>query len=168
MIGKDSGTGVILNDDASGGNDALSGDARGNTIDGGRGDDVISGLAGNDVLIGGFGTDTLKGGAGADVFDFNSAWESLPGIGIRDVISDFKRADGDKIDLDTIDANALADGDQSFTPIAGPFTTAGAQLKFTVTGANTLITGNIDNDTAAEFAILVLGITDLNAGDIIL
>jgi Ca2+-binding RTX toxin-like protein len=62
--------GVIRNDDASSGNDPLTGSADPTSIDhigGLAGDDSIYGLAGNDVLIGDDGNDLLDGGAGADV-----------------------------------------------------------------------------------------------------
>lgn len=48
------------------GNDALSGTAGANRMDGGGGDDLIMGLGGNDFLLGGSGNDTLEGGEGND------------------------------------------------------------------------------------------------------
>lgn len=79
------------------------------TIRGGRGDDQLNGLDGDDRLFGGagadllhgsLGNDTLTGGRGADIFYYSDA---PPG---SDVITDFSRAQGDKI-------HWLADADQS-------------------------------------------------------
>jgi Ca2+-binding RTX toxin-like protein len=62
------------------------------------GDDRIAGGAGADLLHGGLGNNILTGGAGADEFSYT---DSLPGY---DVITDFNRAEGDKL-LWTADAD---------------------------------------------------------------
>ena len=57
------------------------------------------------------------GGLGNDRFDFNFITESLPGAGVRDIISDFVGnglAAGDTIDLSGIDANPLTAIDDAF------------------------------------------------------
>ena len=71
---------------------ALGGDGA-DTVRGGQGDDSVSGGAGNDWLWGDKGNDTLSGGAGADSF------HSLVGAGL-DRITDFNRAEGDRLILD--------------------------------------------------------------------
>ncbi|MDZ8227126.1 calcium-binding protein, partial [Nostoc sp. ChiVER01] len=58
--------------------------------------DVLRGGAGNDLLVGGVGNDILAGGAGADQFVFNSKLEGV------DVIKDFSRVEGDKIQISKI------------------------------------------------------------------
>ncbi len=79
-----------------------TGNDRANTILGNSGANTLTGLAGNDILksgtgndklYGGAGKDTLTGGKGADIFVFDTAPAS------RDTITDFSRADGDKIHL---------------------------------------------------------------------
>jgi Ca2+-binding RTX toxin-like protein len=99
-----------LNGDA--GNDLLFGDfafSDGGSVAAyialGGGNDTLNGGEGNDTLVGGLGRDTLTGGAGADLFRYQSTDDSrfFPGgVDNRDRITDFNRADGDKIDLTTL------------------------------------------------------------------
>ncbi|MBD2358354.1 hypothetical protein H6G41_27715 [Tolypothrix sp. FACHB-123] len=58
-----------------------------------NGDDLLNGNDGDDSLVGGFGNDTLIGGSGADTFIFNSMFEG------GDIIKDFNRMEGDKIQI---------------------------------------------------------------------
>ena len=84
------GTDTITNiDHATGGNghDRLTGNADANRLIGGKGNDTLTGLAG------GVSDDTLTGGAGADRFVFTPD-------GGDDTITDFNRAQGDRIVLD--------------------------------------------------------------------
>ena len=64
-------------------------------IFGGTGEDILVGGTGNDKLSGGTGSDVLRGGKGADDFIFDV---SSFGRG-TDLVSDFNRAEGDKIQL---------------------------------------------------------------------
>jgi len=75
------------------GNDTGHGGAGADAVRGGQGDDVLTGGAGDDYLTGDLGADTLTGGPGADTF------RAFAGGG-RDVITDFNRAEGDRIQLD--------------------------------------------------------------------
>lgn len=79
--------------DGGTGNDLLDGGIGNDSLLGGEGNDTVMGGAGNDTLKGGAGADTLNGGAGADVFVI----ESLGDAG--DTITDFKRSEGDVLDL---------------------------------------------------------------------
>jgi Ca2+-binding RTX toxin-like protein len=137
-----------------GGNDKLLGNA---------GDDVLQGDAGNDVLAGGAGSDTLSGNAGADVFDYNSVTESRGRA--CDLITDFVRG-LDKIDLSGIDANAAAGGNQAFTGFikAGVEFTRAGQLRF----VDGVLMGTTDGDAAAEFAIVLNGVTGLSVAHLVL
>lgn len=159
-------------------NDTLSGNSLANSLSGSTGNDVLRGAAGNDVLnggsgddllVGGTGLDQLTGGSGKDRFDFNSIGESLANSRVRgdgpDVITDFTRGQ-DKIDLSTIDANSAVSGNQAFKTVIGStssFSAAG-QLRMT----NGVLYGNVDADSAAEFAISLVGITALGTSDFIL
>ncbi|VIO77438.1 calcium-binding protein [Bradyrhizobium ivorense] len=96
--------------DASGGND---------TVIGGTGNDLLYGGAGNDTLTGGLGGDELTGGSGADHFVFTTANDAV------DLIHDFSRAEGDKIDvsqllssLGPVGADPFTNGVLTFQPIA--------------------------------------------------
>ncbi len=84
------------------GNDKLIGDAMANVLNGEAGNDKIVGAGGDDVLIGGQGIDQLTGGLGADTFKFESLEELGSGAG-RDRIKDFSGAQGDRIDLSSLD-----------------------------------------------------------------
>jgi Ca2+-binding RTX toxin-like protein len=75
------------------GNDTLNGVAGDDALNGGAGNDVLNGGAGIDYLVGGAGADILAGGLGADRFAFLALGER------GDTISDFKVADGDRLDL---------------------------------------------------------------------
>ena len=141
--------------------DRLTGDNRNNVLDGG---------AGNDTLIGGLGKDSLLGGVGNDVFDFNAINDMGISNTTWDVIVDFVSGQ-DKIDLSTLDANALTTSNDAFsgTLIAATdsFTVAG-QLKLVVSSGNGVLYGNTDTDADAEFAIQLTGVTTLSATDFVL
>jgi len=135
------------------------------TLDGGNGNDALDGGNGNDVLIGGQGSDLLIGAAGADRFDFNSMFDSLLG-GNRDVISDFSSAQGDKIDLASLDANTGLTGNQAFSFIGSAEFTGAGQIRFdAATGA---IQCNVDGSLSADFEIGLTGVSVLQAADFIL
>ena len=75
------------------GNDYISGGAGNDTLNGGSGNDHLIGDTGNDILLGGSGNDTLTGGSGADLF----IWKA--GDTGSDVLKDFNKTEGDRIDL---------------------------------------------------------------------
>ncbi|HEY8611024.1 MAG TPA: calcium-binding protein, partial [Roseomonas sp.] len=138
-----------------------------NLVLGFNGNDTLDARAGNDVVVGGLGKDTMTGGSGADTFLFSSIAET--GIGTvantgRDIITDFNRAQGDKIDLSGIDAitGGARDG---FTFIGtGEFTAAG-QLRYAQQGGNTIVEGNVDGAGGAEFQIELTGLMTLTGSD---
>ncbi len=134
-----------------------------NTLNGRGGNDILSGLGGNDKIIGGGGRDELHGDSGADTFDFNAKTESRTGTS-RDVIVDFSRSQGDKVDIATIDANSIAAGNQAFTFIgSAAFGLNAGELRFT----SGIIVGDIDGNGAADFQIAI-NVASMNAGDFIL
>jgi hypothetical protein len=97
-----------------------------------------------------------------DRFDFNSISESRPGIANRDVVI-FRRTDGDRIDLRSIDADTDTGGNQAFTFIGGAaFSGADGELRF----AGGVLRGDVDGDRVAELEIRVSG--GLLGGDIFL
>jgi Ca2+-binding RTX toxin-like protein len=145
--------------------DTLTGNALANTLNGGAGNDTLTGGAGNDLLNGGTGLDKLYGGAGADKFDFNALSEMGLGAALRDVIGDFKSSEGDKIDLSTLDANLLTAANDAFSFIGSSAFSSNAtgQLRF----ADGILYGSTDADTAAEFEIQLLGVSNLQTADLI-
>jgi Ca2+-binding RTX toxin-like protein len=144
--------------------DKLTGNALANTLNGGAGNDTLAGGAGNDLLIGGTGLDMLYGGTGADTFDFNALNEMGLGAALRDVIGDFKTSEGDKIDLSTLDANLATAANDAFSFIgASAFSSnATGQLRF----AGGVLYGSTDADTAAEFEIQLVGVSNLQTADL--
>ena len=93
----------------AGGNDKINGDEGNDYLFGGHGTDGINGGDGDDVIIGGSGYDFLSGGAGADSFRWaNIVVGSEVALGVSgsngDSISDYSFADGDLIDLSSLNA----------------------------------------------------------------
>ena len=83
------------------GADTCDGGAGDDTVRGGQDDDVLFGQAGNDWLSGDRGDDTISGGLGADFF------HTSPDAGI-DRVTDFNRAEGDRVLLDPGTAYSVA------------------------------------------------------------
>jgi predicted extracellular nuclease len=165
--------------------DVLSGDGGDNAIAGGAGDDVLVGGLGADRLFGGIGSDrmtggdgddrigggagndTASGGAGTDRFFFLT----LGDISTGDRITDFRRGEGDRIDL----GNVLAE-DGSGEPIAfsyigsGDFTGDGGpevrvqQFK----NGRSVVQFDTNSDGAVDHSFLVISDQPLNQGDFIL
>lgn len=129
----------------------LNGGSGADVLVGGAGNDSLSGQGGNDVLAGAAGSDTLTGGAGADRFDYNSITDGI------DTIVDFKRAEGDKLDI-----RDLLVGYNPATP--DDF------VQFAVSGGNTTV--RVDANGAAGGASFtplatLQGVTDLLLSDLI-
>lgn len=140
--------------------DTLFGAKGADTLFGYAGFDALSGGQGNDILIGGAGDDTLRGGLGADrfVLGFGDGY---------DTILDFSRAQGDRIDLRSIDPDA-AYGDQKLKLVTGDFTAAG-QIRLFVRGDITTIFVNLDDNLKTdEVAIDVRSDGAFSAADILL
>ena len=135
------------------------GTAGNDLLTGGAGDDTLRGGAGNDTLEGGPGQDRLTGGKGMDVFLFGSAADAD-----GDVITDFRRSQGDRIDLRPMDADPDQPGDQAFTFIGGSAFTpdSGPQLSF----EDGILAGDFTQDGVADFQITLEGVTSLRVGDI--
>jgi Ca2+-binding RTX toxin-like protein len=150
------------------GNDALSGKDGHDRLEGGDGRDTLVGGKGADILFGGIGKDTLKGQAGADTFRFTNASQSTVEGGGRDLITAFSRIQGDKIDLSAIDAKS-GGGNQAFIFIGdAAFTGVKGQLRSFFAGSTTLVQGDRDGDSVADFAIQIGEIVTLAGGDFVL
>ena len=82
---------------------------------------------------------------------------------------DFNRTEGDKIDLRGIDASAGKPGNQPFKFIGDAALTGPGQLHVETFDGDFLVSGNVDADLAADFAIVVrTGLTSLRATDFLL
>ncbi len=91
------GEDYIINQSSIAGN--IVGDAGNDTLVGGGGIDSIFGGSGNDHIRGGLGIDSLSGGVGADTFFFSRGDSGDFFSPVSDLISDFSRSQGDRIDL---------------------------------------------------------------------
>jgi Ca2+-binding RTX toxin-like protein len=116
---------------------------------------VITGNGYDNEIVGGGGFDIMYGGRGADTFKFTSL-SDIPVPGFRaDYLADFSMAEGDKIDLSAIDANALAAGDQAFLFIgnnnAFVESWGAGQLRFN----DGYLQGDVNGDMVADFSIKV-------------
>lgn len=164
-------TGNAANNVLSGGKgaDTLEGGAGNDRLLGGMGNDRLFGGMGADRLNGGLGVDVMTGGLGADVFVFTAAADSRPGAGQRDLITDFNRGQGDRIDLSVIDANLRLAGDQAFSFLGTrAFTGDAGQLRFLQSGNTTVVLADQDGDRQADFGFEMSGRLMLMATDFIL
>ena len=120
------------------------------------------GGSGNDTIVASSAVNVMDGGSGNDTYVFKSAADAN-----GDVINSFQP--GDKIDLSAIDANAGSSGNQSFVLFAGTGFTAAGQLIVTheLQGGveHTIVAGNTNGDTVADFKIDVVGNHALAASD---
>ena len=149
--------------------DRLTGTAGDDVIRGLLGHDRLFGGAGDDVLRGGAGGDRLRGDAGADRFVIVRPEHAPMDTRHDETILDFSRREGDRIDLRAIDADKGRPGDQAFDLIgAGSFHKAG-QLRVEAVGDGFLVSGNVDQDRAADFTVVVhTTLQELRAGDFLL
>lgn len=148
----------------------------------------LSGGAGADILIGAGDHDTLTGGTGADHFVYRAVSEaplliSVPGVLTlhAEMLVDFSRAEGDRIDLSPIDANSKAGGQQAFIftdvfhAVAGELITRPV-ITSTIAfppdlpqfAAFTVASGDVDGDGNADFDIVKPGSVSFATGDFIL
>lgn len=137
-----------------------------NKIVGNDGNNVIYAGAGNDILTGGLGLDRLWGGKGKDVFVFRSVADSGVISSTRDVVIDFSRSEGDRLDLWQIDAIAGRVG-SVFQPIGSAGFTAPGQVRWAYRSdlGGMLVEASDDLDLVAEFSVLLQGVTLLVSGD---
>ena len=148
--------------------DTLSGLAGDDLLRGYNGADTLLGGDGNDLLYGGALRDTLTGGSGRDQFRFEEG-DSSNLLAQSDRITDFSRAEGDRIYLSPVDADANAAGDQAFSFLgSAAFTGVAGQLRSYVSGADTIVAADTNGDTAVDFYIRLTGNITLAASDFVL
>jgi hypothetical protein len=173
----ESGDTTAFNEEMFGGKDVIVG-SKGNDImfalagndkmDGGKGDDDLRGDAGNDQITGGLGKDLLEGGGGADRFIYTGLNDSAAGAN-HDTIADFARNQGDKIDLEGIDADVIQGGNQAFHLGGGAFNNeAGELIVFNDGSGHRVIQGDVNGDGTADFEIYLDGTPNVKAADFFL
>lgn len=104
------------------GHDTILGGQDGDAVRGGQGNDLVIGDIAADLLFGDLGDDTLTGGLAADVF--YASWQSG-----KDRITDFNRAEGDRVVAGTTTFSAYQSGQDTIVDFQN-----GAQL--TLSGVN--------------------------------
>ena len=125
---------------------------------------VMSGTVKNDVLSATDGVDEITGGAGSDRFVFAHAKTLTPAI--KDVVTDFI-SKTDKIDLQKIDADSTKSGNQAFKLVTN-FEGKAGQLIIEQSGANTLLSGDVNGDGTADIQIQLTGVASIVTTDFIL
>ena len=84
----------------------------------------------------------------------------------QDTILDFKKAQGDSIDLHMIDANTHAGGNQAFHFIGDhAFTRDEGELRFNFKNGNTIVNADINGDGDSDFRFVLEGKVNLSASD---
>ncbi|QZH76706.1 MAG: calcium-binding protein [Erythrobacter sp.] len=150
------------------GNDTLRGEASSDTLYGGAGADILDGDDGLDRLIGGADRDVMTGGLRADVFAFDDGDFAGLAINTADRITDFDRAQGDKIDLSAVDA-IFGGEDDGFDYIGSvAFSGTAGELRWAHEGGNTMIYMDVNGDALADYAIRLDGTINLVEASFIL
>jgi serralysin len=171
--GNDTLNGLAGNDRLEGGwgRDKLDGGAGNDILIGGSGDDTLDGGTGNDKLVGNQGMDKLIGGSGKDIFSFTSLLDvqnpsqAVSTFTLNDTVVDF--TNGDKIDLAGIDANISLAKNQAFSFIESHyFSGIAGQLRYDA--VNKLLQGDVNGDTEVDFNIVLAGVNQLFARDLVL
>lgn len=151
------------------GDDAIYGRGGDDRLFGNAGKDSLNGGSGDDKLTGGAGADNLTGGRGADTFIFTKISDSKVKSAASDIITDFRRSQGDKIDLQKIDANTKVKGDQVFDFIGtNKFDGKSGELRFDKRSGDTVVQGDVDGDGKADFTIVIDSSINFRATDFIL
>jgi Ca2+-binding RTX toxin-like protein len=129
----------------------------------------LVGLRGADRLMGGRGADGMVGGDDADVFSWRDVTESGTSIAAMDKITDFDPLEGDRIDLNRVDADATVPGNQAFTFIgAAAFSGTPGEINFVHVGNETIIQLQTDGGGGIEMGIRLAGIVTPEASWFIL
>jgi Ca2+-binding RTX toxin-like protein len=150
------------------GKDNLSGADGHDSLRAWTGQDTVLGGTGHDTLTGDLGADLLFGGWGADTFVYCATGDSGATRDTRDTIADF-RSGRDVIDLTRLDANPTTSGDQAFRYLgsAGFDGHAGA-LCLVRSGADLILSLDVNGDRAADVTILLANLADVTATDFLL
>lgn len=139
------------------GDDNLAGDRGANALLGGDGADTLNGRNGQDSLFGGDGQDRSV---------FAAARDTPPAT--PDVVFDLVRGE-DRIDLLRIDARPSERGDQAFVFLStDPFSGREGELRYDLEAFQLRVSFDVDGDAVADGAILLFGVTALDAADFLL
>jgi len=147
-------------------------------------DNRLTGNSGKNCLVGAGGKDILTGGLGADIFRYDSVADSPVKLGKQsdevvlsnelywlegsDIITDFRVVEGDRLDLRGIDADESLEGNQGFKFIGmRQFRGFAGELRFAALENEVLqknavvVSGDVNGDKLADFAIVLQGIRQM-------
>jgi Ca2+-binding RTX toxin-like protein len=167
-VGSDTLNGGVGNDSLNGGfgNDSLIGWYGDDVLVGGAGYDVMRGGIGNDTMFGGDqndtffsggGRDVMYGGAGRDVFVFATATEIGLGAG-SDVIWGFVSGE-DRVNMQILGLTFVDDA---------AFSGGSRQVRFTTAGNNGLLQFDFNGDRVMDQQLVLPGLGDIAATDLLL
>ncbi|WP_156384913.1 calcium-binding protein [Rhizobium sp. Leaf453] len=145
-----------------------TGNSLDNVVKGNAGRNSLNGSGGSDKINGAGGADLLTGGTGPDQFIYSKLSDSTVDAAGRDTILDFAKGQ-DRINLSPIDANTKISGDQAFTFIGGAaYSNKAGELRYGVSGGQTVISGDVNGDGVTDFKIVLSGIIALGSADFVL
>ncbi|SFK78359.1 hypothetical protein [Methylorubrum salsuginis] len=111
----------------------------------------------------------MNGGARADTFVFANFGDSTLHHAGRDLIKDFHHEQHDRIDLRSIDADTHHGGNQAFHFIGDhAFGRHAGEVRAAFSGADTVLSGDVNSDGKADFAITLKGRITFHDGDMLL
>ena len=128
-----------------------------NSLVGTRKQDKLIGSEGDDTLIGMERGDLLIGGEGKDIFKYTSPKHSRAKRNRLDLINDFSRKQGDRIDVSILHDNLSFISDSEFSNKAGE-----------IRVQNGLISIDLTGNGASNFDVLVNTILNIKNNDLIL
>lgn len=144
----------------------VTGSARRDVLIGSDAANRLSGGAGDDGVAGGLGQDELTGGTGADDFGYHQTAQSGVTAVTRDLIRDFRHADGDTLEL-IFDADPNKAGIQELKFIGLSGFTAAGQARFFFEGDHTVVAVNTVGSSGAEMQIQLDGHVNLVSSDFV-
>ena len=137
-----------------------------NVLAGSDTDDLWRGNSSDDHHDAGYGNDNLNGGLGIDTFKYSNVLETGMTASTCDSIHDFST--GDKLDLSGIDARTGNWTNDAFVYVGAATRVTSANANGALWFENGILYGSNDRDTAAEFQIALVGLTELSLTDLIL
>ncbi|HEX6011962.1 MAG TPA: hypothetical protein VFY87_09225, partial [Geminicoccaceae bacterium] len=102
----------------------------------------------------------------ADMFVFRAPGHSAPDE--QDLILDFSRRQGDRIDLRGLDGDPTKDGDQPLAFIGRDGFCDPGEVRYTDEPGHTVVEVNLDRDGGAELVFRLDRDLDLHTGDFLL
>lgn len=153
------------------GNDTLIGGGGADYLMGDAGADVLKGGIGDDLLDCGYGDERLFGGDGADLLVLDGGGNVATGGDGGDTFAltltmDFASVTDFAQGFDTIAVESLlkVTGSASYIEDAS-FSGQGGEIRSYLSGGNTIVEANLDDDAEADLVLTLRGNFDLSADD---